>query len=329
VNRRTLLLGLASGALTQGLAAQPQPGKIAHIGILSMRRPGDSTLGQIALMQGLRERGYVEGRNLQIERPDALGREDLFPELAADLVRKKVDLILIIGPAPLAAARNATTTIPLVMVASSSDPVAEGAAVSLNRPGGNVTGLTYGESDRFKKQLEQLKTVATRITRIAVLWDFDVEHFRRYWQVPLAEASRVLGLQMQEPIRVRTADELPAAFATMKQRQADAFVIASGGFLLAAREQVAALALQHRMPGIAAFREFPQAGLLMSYGPDLPDINRRAGDYVDRILKGAKPGELAIQLPSRFEFVVNATTASALGLTIPQSVLQRGGEIVR
>jgi len=128
---------------------------------------------------------------------------------------------------------------------------------------------------------------------------------------------------------VRTADELPAAFATMKQRQADAFLVATGGFLLAAREQVAALALQHRMPGIAAFREYPQAGLLMSYGPDLPDINRRAGDYVDRILKGAKPGDLPIQLPNKVELVVNATTASALGLTIPQSVLQRGGEIVK
>src|SRR6185436_19117102 len=160
------------------------------------------------LMQGLRELGYVEGRNLAIEYPDAHGREDRLPELAAGLVRSQVDVIVINGPAPLQAARKATQTIPLVMSASSIDPVAEGVAHSLSRPGGNITGLTYGvSSDRFGKQLELLKSAAGRVARVAVLWDFDLEIFRRTWAAPLAEAGRILGLSIQEPTRVREAQE--------------------------------------------------------------------------------------------------------------------------
>ncbi len=280
-------------------------------------------------MQGLREGGYVEGRNLVIEYPDSLGREDRLPELAANLVRSQVQAILIIGPAPLTAARNATKTIPLIMVASSSDPVAEGVAASLARPGGNITGLTYAEPDRFKKQLELLKSAAIQIGRVAVLWDFDLDTFRRYWEAPLADAGRVLGLNIQEPVRVRDARELPEAFALMKQRRADAILVASGGSLLPARKRVGDLALQYRMPAIAAFKEFPQAGLLMSYGPDLPDINRRAGGYVDKILKGDKPGDLPIELPSRFELAINLKTATALALTIPQALLVRADEVIR
>lgn len=280
-------------------------------------------------MQGLRERGYVEGRNLVIEYPDSLGREDRLPELAAKLVRSQVDAILIIGPAPLKAARDATKTIPLIMVASSSDPVAEGVAVSLARPGGNITGLTYAEPERFKKQLELLKSAAVQINRVAVLWDFDLDIFHRYWETPLADAGRVLGLNIQEPVRVRAARELPVAFAMMKQRQADAILVASGGALLPARKQVGDLALQYRMPAIAAFKEFPQAGLLMSYGPDLPDINRRAAGYVDKILKGDKPGDLPIELPSKFELALNLKTAKALALTIPQTLLVRADEVIR
>jgi len=280
-------------------------------------------------MQGLRDRGYVEGRNLVIEYPDSLGRDDRLPELAANLVRNQADVILIIGPAPLMAARNATKTIPLVMVASSSDPVAEGIAVSLARPGGNITGLTYAEPDRFKKQLELLKSAAVRIARVAVLWDFDVEVFRRYWEAPLADAGHILGIEIQEPVRVRDTKELPAAFALMKQRQADAVLVASGSFVLPARAQVAELALQHRLPAIAAFKAFPQTGLLMSYGPDLADINRRAAGYVEKILKGAKPGDLPIELPNIFELVINLKTAKSLGIVIPQSLLSFANEVIQ
>ncbi len=328
MDRRAFLAGAAIGVLAKPVAAQAPPtGKTARIGILALRLPGNPYME--ALMLGLRERGYVEGRNLVIDFPDALGREDRLPELAANLVRNQVDLILILGPAPLEAARKATNTIPLVMVASSADPVAEGVAVSLARPGGNVTGLTYAEPDRFKKQLELLKAAAIRVARVAVLWDFDVEHFRRYWERPLADAARILGMTIQEPIRVQDAHELPAAFDLMKRREIDAILVASGVFLLLARTQVGELALQHRLPAIAAFKEFPQAGLLMSYGPDLPDINRRAAAYVERILGGAKPGDLPIELPNKFELVINLKTAKALGLTIPQSLLLRANEVVQ
>jgi len=330
MDRRTFLSGVAIGVLATPLAAQaPPPGKSARIGILGLRPPGDSNPINKALMQGLRERGYVEGQNLVIEYPDALGREDRLPELVADLVRKQVDVILIIGPAPLEAARKATKIIPLVMVASSADPVAEGVAVSLARPGGNITGLTYAESDRFKKQLELLKSAAVRVTRVAVLWDFDLKTYRQYWEAPLTDAGRILGLNIQEPVRVRDAQELPAAFVLMKDRQADAVLVAAGGPLFQARAQVGELALQHRLPAIAAFKEYPQTGLLMSYGPDISDINRRAAGYVDKIIKGAKPGDLPIELPNKFELAINLKTAKALGLTIPQSLLLRADQVIK
>jgi putative ABC transport system substrate-binding protein len=215
------------------------------------------------------------------------------------------------------------------MVASSSDPVAEGVALSLSRPGGNITGLTYAEPDRFKKQLEILKSAAGTVTRVAVLWDFDVGIYRRYWEAPLTDAGRILGLKIQEPARVREAHELPAAFAMMKQRQVEAILVASGGVLFPARAQVGELALQHRLPAIAAFKEFPKAGLLVSYGPDLPDINRRAAGYVDRILNGANPGDLPIELPNKFELAINLKTANALGLAVPQSLLLRADEVIQ
>ena len=329
MDRRTFLSGIALGMFAPPLAAQSPPAaKNARIGILGMRPPGPHPMTD-ALMQGLRELGYVEGRNLVIEYPDARGREDRLPEIAAALVRSQVDVILVLGPAALGPARKATKTIPLVMIASSSDPVAEGVAQSLARPGGNITGLTYAVStERFGKQLEFLKSAAVRVARVAVLWDFDLEIFRRFWAVPLAEAGRTLGIEVQHPVLVRDAHALPAAFTQMKQQRADAFLVASNGPLFTARAQVADLALQHRLPAITAFKEFPQVGLLMSYGPDFPDINRRAAGFVDRILKGARPGDLPIELPTKYELVINLKTAKALGLTVPQSLLLRADEVI-
>jgi putative ABC transport system substrate-binding protein len=329
MDRRTFVSTLAIAALATPLGAQTLPtGRVARIGILSLRKRGVASPLAEALMLGLRDYGYIEGQNLVIEYPDALGREDRLPELAAGLVRNNVDLILIMGPAPLAAARKSTKTIPLVMVASSSDPVAEGVAASLARPGGNVTGLTYAETDRFKKELELLKAAAARVARVGVLWDFDLDVFRRFWATPLADAGRILGLEILDPVRVGNAQELPAAFAQITQRQADAILVASGGSLLPARATVAELAVRHGLPAIAAFKEFPQAGLLMSYGPDFHDIGRRAAGYVDRILKGAKPGDLPIELPSKHELVINVGTAKSLKLAIPQSLILRANEVI-
>src|SRR5262249_3227560 len=219
-------------------------------------------------------------------------------------------------------------TIPIVMVASSADPVRDGVAATLARPGGNVTGLTYAEPDRFKKQLELLKAAAGRISRIGVLWDFDVEIYRRDWQAPLKEAASVLGMTVQEPVRVASADELPQAIDVMKRR-ADAFLVASGAFMFYVRRELSDIALRARLPAVAAFKEFPEAGLLLSWGPDLEDINRRAGDYVDRILKGAKPGDLPIELPNKFELAINLKTATTLGLTIDPSLQVRATHLYR
>ena len=252
MDRRTLLTGIAMSGLAPPVAAQaPSREKPVRIGILALRSPG-VTSPLIALMQGLRELGYVQGRNLVVEHPDAFGRDDRLPQIAEDMVRSGVDVILVIGPAPLEAARKATKTIPLVMVASSSDPVADGVAASLARPGGNTTGLTYAEPDRFPKQLELLKSAAVHVARLAVLWDFDVAIYRRSWEASLKDAGRRLGLSIEEPVVVRDPHELPAAFVLLKQRHVEAILVASGGFMLQDRAQVASLALRHRIPAIAA-----------------------------------------------------------------------------
>jgi len=324
MNRRAFL------TTTFGVVAAPafaQVGRPARIGILSVRAPDWSIALNAALLEGLRGLGYVDGRNVVIDYPDAQGREDRLPGMAADFVRKGVDVIVVVGPAPLPAARAATREIPIVMVAGSADPVREGIAASLARPGGNVTGLTYAEPDRFKKQLELLKAMVRRLTRVCVLWDFDTATYEPDWRGPLSEAARILDVSVQEPVHVGSVDELPRAFETMKQRGTDAFIVASGSFLLPARARVAELATQARLPGIAAFKQFPEAGLLMSYGPDIVEINRRAGGYVDRILKGAKPGDLPIELPSKFDLAINLRTAQALGLAVDQSLRLRATEL--
>ena len=325
--RRRTFLSAAVAVLASPVTAQiPAAQKRARIGILSLRRPGSNPRND-ALFEGLRERGYIAGENVVLDYPDTEGREDRLPAIAVDLVGRRPDVILIVGPVPLPAARNATASIPLVMVASSGDPVAEGVAQSLNRPGGNITGLTYAEPDRFKKQLELLKATAPRIARVAMLWDFDLASYRQLWHQPLADAARILGLRIEEPVRVASATDLPAAFDTLRRR-ADALLVASGGTNFAARERIGALAIEHRLPGIAAFKDFPRSGLLMSYGPDIFAINRRAGAFVDRILKGARAADLPIELPNKFEFVVNLQTASALGLSIPPAVLARATEVL-
>jgi ABC-type uncharacterized transport system substrate-binding protein len=301
--------------------------KPARIGILTTRPRDVANPNTIALMEGLRNRGYIEGRNLVIDYVHS-EQTNRFPDLAAELVSKQPDVILVLGPTPLPAARNATRTIPIVMVASSADPVRDGVAATLARPGGNVTGLTYAEPDRFKKQLELLKAVAGHVSRVGVLWDFDVEVYRRDWQAPLTEAANVLGMTVQQPVLVASENELPQAIEVVKHR-ADAFLVASGAFMFYVRRQLADLALHARLPAIAAFKEFPEAGLLLSWGPDLADINRRAGDYVDRILKGARPGDLPIELPNKFELAINLKTASALGLAVDPSLQLRATNLYR
>ena len=332
MRRRALVLGAIGAIGARPFTALAQPANLAkplRLGILTLRRRDPANPSTVALLEGLRDLGYVEGRNLVVEFPDAQEREDRLPALASELVRGNPDLILVIGPAPLSAARNATASIPIVMVASSADPVREGVAKSLARPGANVTGLTYAEPDRFKKQLEVLKAAAGQAARVGVLWDFDLAAYRRDWAEPLSEAARVLRITVQEPIRVDSADGLPKAIDALQRQRADAFLVSTGSFLFAERHKLAELALRAKLPGIAAFREFPEAGLLVSYGPNLPDINRRAASYVDRIAKGARPADLPIELPNKFDLAINLRTAAALGLTVDPSLLLRATNVYR
>jgi putative ABC transport system substrate-binding protein len=332
IDRRTFLSGATLFFLATPLGAQaPATGKTARIGFLVFSSfPVSPDPPFDAFMQGLRDLGYVEGRNLMMEGRSASGHAERLPALAAEHVRSQVEVIVIFGPQPLQAARNAKNNLPHVIIAIRSDPVGEGVARSLARPEGNITGLTYAvSSDRFGKQLELLKTAVGEIARVAVLWDLDLDIFRRFWAAPLADAGRLLRCEVQDPIRVTDAQGLPAAFALMKRQRADAVLVATGGPLGAARRRVGELAIQYQLPTIAAFKALPHAGLLMSYGPDLPDIHRRAASYVDRILKGAKPGDLPIELPTKYELVVNLKTAKALGLTVPQSLLSRADEVIQ
>jgi putative ABC transport system substrate-binding protein len=276
------------------------------------------------------ELGYASGRNLIIEYRFAEGRLDRLPALAAELVRLTVDVLVVAGPSPLQAARTATKTIPVVMLAGSSDPVGEGVALSLSRPGGNVTGLTFAVSpERFGKQLELLKEAAPRVTRVAVWWDQQMALFHQSWAQPLRIAAQRLRLEMLDPIQVLDLASIDGAFAAMRQQRADALFVAIAGPTNSYRKRVAEAAIANRLPAIAAFKEFTVDGGLLSYGPDLPEMYRRGAAFVDKILKGANPGDLPIELPSKYELVVNLKSAMALGLSIPSSLLLRSDVVIQ
>jgi len=333
-DRRTFLRAMAGSALGAALPAEAQqPGRMYRIGVLEPGAPpGRENVGQAAdpFTAGLRELGYAQGKNVVIERRFAEGRLERLPGFAAELVRLPVDVIVVAGPSPLRAATGATTRIPIVMIASSSDPVGEGLVASLARPGGNLTGLTFAVSpERFGKQLELLKAAAPRVERIAVWWDTDMPTFHQSWATPLDTAAHQLGLQILPPVQVLEQARVDDAFSTMKQQRADALLVVIAGATQNYRARVAEMAMSNRLPTVAAQKSFTQDGGLISYGPDFPAIYRRAATYVDKILKGANPGELPIELPTRYELFINLKTAMALGLTIPQSLLVRADEVIR
>lgn len=217
-----------------------------------------------------------------------------------------------------------------MMIVGSVDPVGEGLVTSLAPPGGNLTGSTYAVSaERFGKQLELLKEAVPGVSRIAVWWDIQMTIFHQSWAVPLESAAHKLGLQIQPPVQVLARDAVEGAFATMKQQRADAVLFVLGGPTFEYYAEVAAMAVRNRLPTVATLKAFTMASGLLSYGPDLPGIYRRAASYVDRILKGASPGDLPIELPTKSELAINLRTGKALGLTIPKSLLVRADEVVR
>ena len=330
IHRRVFLGTLAGGFLAAPLAASAQPaGKVYRIGYLSTGSASATYVRPLeALRQGLRELGWVEGRNIVIEYRYAEGRIDRLPGLAEELVRLKVDLI-VASPTPSAlAARDASRTIPIVGL-SLTEPVAVGLVASLARPGGNVTGVTYNvDTDIFGKQLELLKEVVPKVRRVAVLSNPTGTPTYPLTMSSVEAAARSLGLQLQLH-EAREPGEFDGAFAAMAKERAVALLVFGDPMFFVHRGRLADLALRNRLPSMSTQWQWVEAGGLMAYGPSFPDLWRRAATYVDKILKGARPADLPVEQPTKFELVINRKTAKALGLTIPPSLLQRADEVIQ
>jgi putative ABC transport system substrate-binding protein len=329
MNRRAFLTTLSGSLLATPLAAEAQQvAKVPRIGFLSPSSPSDSRAPHRfgALQQGLRELGYVEGQNISIESRWAEGKYDRLPDLAAELVRLKVDVIVTYAPPAIRAAKQATGTIPIVM-GGVIDPVATGFVASLARPGGNITGLSLMAPELVGKQLEILKEMVPKVSRVAVLGNpanAGTAPQLRHAQ----DAARALKLQLQL-LEARSPDEIDSAFAVMIKEGAGAVVVLVDSMLVDQRTRIADLAVRRRLPSVYGLIDFVVAGGLMFYGANDADRFRRAAYLVDRILKGAKPADLPVEQPTKFELVINLKTAKALGLTIPQSLLQRADEIIQ
>jgi len=322
VNRRTFLGTLAGGLLAAPLAAQAQrPPTLPRIGVLE-GSPGQDQ----AFHDGLRQFGYVEGKNIVVERRWAYARADRFPELAAELVRLKVDVIVATNNPAAAAAQKATKTIPVVMVLV-TDPVGLGFVASLARPTGNITGLTIQAPELAGKRLDLLKEAVPHLTQVAVLWD-PVEPGRQDLVKETEAAAPRLGLRLQR-LEVRSPSAISSAFFTaMTRAGVGAALVYGSSMLYAHRATIAELAARSRLPVMCSTSEWMDAGFIMSYGPSLTDMYRRAPYFVDRILKGAKPADLPVEQPTKFELVINLKTAKTLGLTIPPAVLQRADQVI-
>ncbi len=296
-------------------------GTMRHVGYLS---PGPGYPFE-AFREGLQELGYVEGRNIAIERRSAEGKPERLPDLAADLVQLRVDVIVTATTAATQAAQRATTTIPIVF-ALADEPVELGLVASVAKPGGNITGLTGLIAEITAKRLELLKELSPRVKRVAVLWGpypFSARVLRE-----VESASHALGLTLHE-IEVQQPIELDGAFARMAAWRAEALLVLPHPMFLAQRTRLAELSAKHRLPSTYHLKEFVEVGGLMSYAPDVADMSRRAAGYVDKILKGAKPSELPVDQPIKFELVINLKTAKALGLTVPQSLLLQADKVIR
>jgi putative tryptophan/tyrosine transport system substrate-binding protein len=330
VNRRAFLRTLAGGVLAAPLAAQltagaQQSGKGYRIGVLETTSPALNAANLDAFRRGLRELGYVEGHNFTIEYRTADGRPERFPGLAAELVRLKVDVILTRGTPAVVAAKNATGTIPVVMAAS-ADPVLSGVVSSLARPSGNVTGLSAMVVQVSGKRLELIREVVPGVSRVAALFNMSNPNDALQWK-EMESAAPSLRLQLQL-LDVRKPGDFAGAFDAAVKQRAGALVVGIDALTWANHRPIVDLAAKHRLPAIYAGREFVDAGGLIAYGVSYPHLYYRAASFVDKILKGAKPADLPVEQPTKFELVINFKTAKALGLTIPPSLLGRADEVI-
>jgi len=328
MERRTFLGAFAGGLLAAPLATQAQQAaKIARIGYLASNVSASPHLNE-AFRQGLRDLGYVESSNLAIEYRDAEGKFERLHALAAELVALKVDVIVSVGTLQTLTAKQATGTLPIVF-ATAADPVTDGLVTSLARPGGNVTGLSLLAPELVGKCLEQLKQAVPGISRVAVLWQPGGlgERTEKDLLKEAEVAARALGVRLQF-VEARGPADLDRAFSDMTRARAGALTMLSTPMFGGERRRLVDLAAKNRLPAVYPFREYVDAGGLMAYGANLADLFRRAAGYVDRILKGAKPGDLPIEQPTKFELIINLKTARDLGLTIPPSLLLRADQII-
>jgi putative ABC transport system substrate-binding protein len=306
-----------------------QPKKIPRIGYLSNTDPARESARAEAIRLALRARGYIEGQNIASEYRYAEGKLDRFSELAAELVRLKVDIIVVAGgPLWVRAAKDATKTIPIVMVGLGSDPVEARLVNSLARPGGNVTGLTLLATELGGKRLELLKEAVPTLARVAVLYDPAAPASVIEVKEVLPAAARALGLTVQ-PWEVRDADGFDRVFTALGKQRPDGLYVPGGPLMRDNQKLIVGFALKSRLPSVYGSTRFVEAGGLMSYGADEADSYRRVAYYVDRILKGAKPADLPIEQPTKFEFVINLKTAKQIGLTIPPEVLARASRLIK
>jgi putative ABC transport system substrate-binding protein len=326
IERRTFMALVSGGLLAAPLAAEAQSvAKVPRIAVLTTTSPPGSPAIE-AFIRGLRDLGYVEGQNIAIEWRWGRGATERFPDFAADVVRLKVDIILAANSAAGHAAQTATKTIPIV-IPNMADPVGDGFAISLSQPGGNITGLSVQLSELQGKRLQLLKEVVPNLSRLALLADTTQKTYHQAVR-ETEEAARTLGLHLRL-YKVSSPSALNGAFVSMSKEATSAVSIVEGTMLYANRAQLAEQALKNRLPIMCDVREQAAAGCLVSYGPSLEDLFRRAAVYVDKILKGAKPADLPVQQPTKFELVINLKTAKALGLTIPQSLLLRADELIQ
>jgi putative ABC transport system substrate-binding protein len=325
MDRRAFIFGIAGGLLAAPLAADAQQGgKFWRIGYLGYGAPGSDPSGIEGLRQGLRELGYVENQNIVVEYRYAEGKPDRLASLIGELIDLKVEILLAQGTAATAAVKRRTTTTPIVTV--SNDPVGSGFVQSLARPGGNITGLSFAVGESFSgKWLQLVRETVPKASSVGIIWNPATR-----WGASLEEMKALApGLSLRlssHPVRSR--EDIDAAFATVTRAHVGALIIQTDPLVVGQTAQIVRLASASGIPTVYGLREFVDAGGLVSYGPSLFDLWRRSATYVDKILKGAKPGDLPIEQPTKFELVINLKTAKALGLTIPPSLLQRADQVI-
>jgi putative ABC transport system substrate-binding protein len=326
-SRRRLLQGSLTLAWFSLLAGCEKPAKVPRIGFLAVgSREGRAFLIE-GLLQGLREHGYVEGQNIVIEYRFSADRNDRLPELAAELVALKVDLIVASGSPASFAAKQATDTIPIVMGSINADPVATRLIASLARPGGNITGITEMAPQLSGKRLQLLKETVPGLARVAVFWNPPNPAYGPILK-DLEAAARTMGVELQR-LEVRVPEDFEGAFEAATRQRAGALVVPGDPLVTNRPRMVADLALKYRVPMLVENKEMAEAGSLLSLGPNIVDSYRRSATHVDKILKGAKPGDLPMEQPTKFDLFVNLKTARALGLTIPQSVLVQATQVIQ